>query len=270
MRRAFMVSVAWIVAALRGAVLAVALAAPVAAWAEEPPDGSGAMPGDAAPSVPGDTPPSVEEQPGAAGFDVIGERIRYLHDRLRITPAQEGLWTSVAQVMRVDAKVLAPLLRLRRQPTVNESAPEAIGAYERLGEAQLDGLKKFQAAFQPLYEAMSDTQKHIADILFRTNLLGQLGGVPELAEHAVEPPPEFDELFGFDQAAGIRPGFEEMPLFHYHPGPLATGPVFASPLPSTQFVPGLLQHRHDAVPSHPLRPGAAPAPHFAAPQFVGH
>jgi hypothetical protein len=38
------------------------------------------------------------------------ERIKYLHDRFRITPTQEPLWAGVARVMRDNANAVAPLI----------------------------------------------------------------------------------------------------------------------------------------------------------------
>src|ERR1700743_2585887 len=45
--------------------------------------------------------------------DLVADRIKYLHDRLRITPAEEPLWGNVAQVIRDNARETAPLLRQR-------------------------------------------------------------------------------------------------------------------------------------------------------------
>jgi hypothetical protein len=49
-------------------------------------------------------------------FDPIAARIKYLHDRLRITPDQEPLWDTVAQVIRNNAQDTTPLLRPKLPP----------------------------------------------------------------------------------------------------------------------------------------------------------
>ncbi len=61
--------------------------------------------------------PVQSPMPGNAAkqprFDPIAARIRYLHDTLQITAAQEPLWTNVAQVMRENAEALAPPIEER-------------------------------------------------------------------------------------------------------------------------------------------------------------
>jgi hypothetical protein len=70
--------------------------------------GSPAARVDAAPAAPAQK-PTHEESPNRPSFDPVSERIKYLHDRLRITRAQEPLWDNVAQVMRENADAVAPL-----------------------------------------------------------------------------------------------------------------------------------------------------------------
>jgi hypothetical protein len=77
-------------------------------------------------------------------FDPIAARIKYLHDRLRITPDQEPLWDTVAQVIRNNAQDTTPLLRERLRAKTSGSALDVLHSYEALGEAQLDGLNKFR------------------------------------------------------------------------------------------------------------------------------
>ena len=60
-------------------------------------------------------PPPPENRANRPLADPIVERIKYLHDRLRITAAQEPLWAKVAEVMRENATTLAPLIKDRVQ-----------------------------------------------------------------------------------------------------------------------------------------------------------
>ncbi len=113
-------------------------------------------------------------------FDLLAARIKYLHERLHITPAQEPLWANLAQVMRENAKSVAPLLKERFQTAKSGNAINSLSTYEKLGEAQLDGLKKFTAAFQALYVSLTDYQKKIADSVFR---------LPQFPEQLVTPSP---------------------------------------------------------------------------------
>ena len=94
-----------------------------------------------------------------ATLDPILARITYLHGRLRIAPGQEPLWAAVAQAMRDNAAAVAPLLRERLENAQKDTAVDALDSYERLGEAQIDGLKKFVDAFTALYAGLSPDQK---------------------------------------------------------------------------------------------------------------
>jgi protein CpxP len=70
-------------------------------------------------------------------------RIKYLHDRLRISPEPEPLWDTVAQTIRDNARDIVPLLRERFRAKTSGSALDVLHSYEALGESQLDSLKKF-------------------------------------------------------------------------------------------------------------------------------
>jgi LTXXQ motif family protein len=115
----------------------------------------------------------------APAFDQTAARIKYLHDRLRITAEQEPLWDAVAQAIRDNAEVLTPFLKERLRAATNGSAPDLLRSYETLGDAQLDGLKKIIAAFDPLYTGLSDGQKKIADAVLREGAQNSMiSGVP--------------------------------------------------------------------------------------------
>jgi hypothetical protein len=133
---------------------------PIAADTSIPADGGTPSGAAAATPAPG-------EGSGQPGFDLVAQRIAYLHDRLRITPAQEPLWANLAQVMQDNARALAPLLKQRFQAVSGGSAVDRLNADAKLDAAQLDGLKQFTAAFQELYASLSDEQKKIADVVFR-------------------------------------------------------------------------------------------------------
>jgi hypothetical protein len=124
-------------------------------------------------------------------LDLMAQRINYLHGRLRITPAQEPLWAGLTQVMRDNATALAPLLRDRIQSTQGGNAIEMLGAGEKLDAAQLDGLRKFIAAFQALYDSMSGEQKKIADYVFRGSQFSEEPAAPSgiLPTYPSAPPP---------------------------------------------------------------------------------
>jgi hypothetical protein len=205
-------------AVLLALILCVA-AAPAAA-ADPAPDA--AAPGTAVTS-PAAPPPAEPSRAKRPPIDPVEERIKYLHERLRITTAQEPLWSDVASAMRDNAKAVAPLIRQRVQAAERGSAIDNIDSYEKLGEAQLDGLKRFLAAFQALYDALSRDQKKIADSLFRIGPLGMIGGIPPLAEAIMAPPLALPSIAGVGY-----PPYPIMPVYPgYAPPPYALGPAYA-------------------------------------------
>ena len=137
------------------------------------------------------------------GQTPIAARITYFHEKLQITPAQEPLWADVAQTMRENAEAVAPLIEERAKSATSSNAIDNLGSYEKLGEAQLDGLKKFVAAFQVLYASLSDDQKKVADAVVRLGPLNMFGGIPDLPEQLVTPAP--------------YPSYPMLPSYPYYP-----------------------------------------------------
>jgi periplasmic protein CpxP/Spy len=145
-------------------------------------------------------------------FDPIAARIKYLHDRLRITPDQEPLWDTVAQVIRSNAQDTAPLLRERLRAKTSGSALDVLHSYEALGEAQLDSLKQFIAAFDSLYASVSESQKKIADAILREGPLNpMIGGIPEV-------PAPFGSPLVYPFGLGVPPFIRRPSGFHHFHG----------------------------------------------------
>lgn len=200
----------------------------VSALAQEPDTGSTPSMGDQPSAT---APPLASDDSNAPGppIDPIPARIKYLHDRLRITPAQEPLWANVAQAMRENANALAPLINARLKSAQSGNAVEVLGTYEKLGEAQVAGLKRFQTAFEALYPELSSQQKKIADTLFRVGPLGMIGGIPELAEDLVAPSPyayqpSYGEADGEAPPSIAYPPPVYYPPYAYYPPPYAYYP----------------------------------------------
>ncbi len=195
-------------------LLLCAMAAPVqAAAADRSPDDAVTAPPAPAP------PPAEQNRARRPPIDPVEERIKYLHERLRITAAEEPLWSDVARAMRENAKAVAPLIRERVQSAERGSAIDNLGSYEKLGEAQLDGLKRFLAAFQALYDKLSREQKKIADAIFRIGPLSMIGAIPHLPEALIAPPPATPYLAG--------PAYLPYPV---EPGLPGVAPVWAYPV----------------------------------------
>jgi len=98
--------------------------------------------------------------------DRVDARIKELHTKLKITPAQEGLWDNVTQVMRDNAKTMEALINARTEKAGTMNAVDDLKSYSEIAEAHADGLKKFLPVFEPLYASMSDAQRKDADTLF--------------------------------------------------------------------------------------------------------
>jgi hypothetical protein len=97
----------------------------------------------------------------------ITERIKHLHDMLKITPTQEVQWTSVAQVMQDNAMALDSAIKDREMKGKDMSAVDDILSFQAVTETHAAGLKKFADAFASLYAAMSPEQQKNADSVFR-------------------------------------------------------------------------------------------------------
>jgi protein CpxP len=103
----------------------------------------------------------------ASTVDPVEARIKDLHARLKITPAQEDLWNNVTQVMRENAKTMDALRKARSEKAQTMTAVEDFKTYGEITEVHADGIKKFVPVFSALYDSMSDAQKKNADTIFR-------------------------------------------------------------------------------------------------------
>lgn len=99
--------------------------------------------------------------------DRVELRIKNMHAKLKITPAQEEQWAKVAQVMQDDAKSMDTLTQARVDHAKDMNAIDDLKSYGEITEAHADGIKKLTPVFADLYASMSDAQKNEADSLFR-------------------------------------------------------------------------------------------------------
>ncbi|NPT41683.1 hypothetical protein GNZ12_10190 [Paraburkholderia sp. 1N] len=104
-----------------------------------------------------------------AAHTPVDTRINSLHARLQITADQESLWQPVAQVMRDNAGTMDSLRQSRMANANSMSAVDDLRSYGQVVDAHADGIKKLTSAFEALYNSMSDTQKHNADLIFRSD-----------------------------------------------------------------------------------------------------
>lgn len=112
------------------------------------------------------TPASAEAV--TASSDRIEARIKELHRKLHVTPAQVEPWNNLAQVMRDNAKTMVDLQNQRVADTQSMSAVDSVKSYASVIRAHQVGMDKFIPAFTALYDSMSDAQKKTADSMFRS------------------------------------------------------------------------------------------------------
>ena len=140
-------------ATLFGAVLAIASA--TAIGAEQTATATQAQPMDAA--------AAAHEQRAA---DRGERRIREMHDRLRITPAQEDAWNKVAKVMRDNDAAFRVTVGERYRDAKPMSAVDDLKSFQIIADEHSNGLKKLIPAFDTLYGAMTPDQQKRADSVF--------------------------------------------------------------------------------------------------------
>jgi len=98
-------------------------------------------------------------------------RLAFLKTELKITDAQLPLWNAVADAIRTNAKSISEMSGSMMGASQAATLPEKLALREKMMAAHLEALRKFQAAVEPLYAALSDEQKKTADEL----LIGPMG-----------------------------------------------------------------------------------------------
>lgn len=101
------------------------------------------------------------------GPERVEGHIAFLKTELKITGAQEAQWQKVAQAMRQSAERLKAVRDARSaeadKPT---TSLERFKARQQFAEARAESARAFVAAYEPLYNAMSEEQRKAADALF--------------------------------------------------------------------------------------------------------
>jgi len=107
-----------------------------------------------------------------SAVDHTEAQIKQLQGALKITKDQEGLWITLTQVMRENAKEMDALTKADSTKTMN--GVEHMKLHRELTEAHLAQLNKFIPPFEALYSGMSDAQKQSTDKIFQTGASGRL------------------------------------------------------------------------------------------------
>jgi hypothetical protein len=104
-------------------------------------------------------------------------QIKQLQGALNITEAQKPLWDNLTQVMRENAKEMEAFAdaraKERAEGTKNLNAVEHMKFHSQATEVHLNQLKRLIPPFEAFYSSMSDQQKNITDIIFRTGKHGK-------------------------------------------------------------------------------------------------
>lgn len=100
-------------------------------------------------------------------------QIKQLQGTLNITAAQQELWNKLAQVMRENAKDMDALNKERAEIDKEMNALDHMKFHRQVTEAHLAQMNKLIPPFEAFYASMSDQQKNITDIVFRTGKYGK-------------------------------------------------------------------------------------------------
>jgi hypothetical protein len=98
-------------------------------------------------------------------------RLAFLKTELKITDTQLPLWNAVADAIRANAKTMGGMAEGMMGGMQTGTLPEKLAGREKMMTAHLEALKKFKAAVDPFYAALSEEQKKTADEL----LIGPMG-----------------------------------------------------------------------------------------------
>ncbi|MBO0738012.1 MAG: Spy/CpxP family protein refolding chaperone [Alphaproteobacteria bacterium] len=108
----------------------------------------------------------------AAMPEHVEGRLAFLKAELKITDTQIPLWNNFAEGVRANAKAMKQTMQGGMMGTSQSaSLPEKLAMREKMMTAHLDALRKFKAAVDPLYAALSDEQKKTANDL----MMGPIG-----------------------------------------------------------------------------------------------
>ena len=113
---------------------------------------------------------------GPTGLQHIEGQIAYYKAELKITDAQAPQWNAFADALRGSAKRLQEAVAKSMQPNEALTAPEQMERRIAMLSAQLDAMQPVLAAAKPLYAALSDDQKKIADELMAEHFMSMRGG----------------------------------------------------------------------------------------------
>ena len=117
------------------------------------------------PTTPERTADGHEVVRGGMPFEHVEGRLAFLRTELKVTPQQEAQWNAFADAFRAVAKSAKDAMQQMMGGERPSSAAQRLERYERMLSFRLDAVRTVRAAFDPLYAALSDEQKKVADDL---------------------------------------------------------------------------------------------------------
>ena len=100
-------------------------------------------------------------------------QIKKLQSTLNINEAQEPLWNNLTQVMRENAKEMDAMNKGRAENTEPMNAVEHMKFHSQITQSHLAQINKLIPPFEAFYNSLSDQQKNITDMVFRTGEYGK-------------------------------------------------------------------------------------------------
>ena len=158
----------WNLMPVAGALLVAGLALPMCAYAQSPTPAPAPPPAPAqATPAPSPANPTMEDQ--------VGKRITQLHAALQITADEEAQWKQFADTMRDNARKMDQDYKDRATKFASLNALENMQSYAQIAQEHAEDVQRLVTAFQPLYTAMPDAQKKLADAAFRNAAVKHTG-----------------------------------------------------------------------------------------------
>ncbi len=98
----------------------------------------------------------------------IEGRLGYIKAELKITEAQQRLWNSYAAAARDNSSVMLKHCTavMNQRLASPATLPDLLDQHEQLMAVRLDTVRAMIKTLKPLYAALSDNQKQMADQLF--------------------------------------------------------------------------------------------------------
>lgn len=100
-------------------------------------------------------------------------QIKQLQGTLNITSAQEPLWNNLTKVMRENAADMDAVNKDRVEKTAPMNAVEHMKFHSQIMQSHLSQMNKLIPPFEAFYDSLSDQQKNITNIVFRTGKYGK-------------------------------------------------------------------------------------------------